>query len=512
MGFEPIYKASENEFSASSFHSACDGKGATITLIETTDGCVFGGYNSQSWNNDSKWYGDDKCFIFTLVNKHGIKPTKYSPGQDTHYVASNFDSGPIFGGGFDIGFDSSDGSSYQSFPYTYVDTTGQGKTTLTPTKSFKIKTIEIYKFGNKQNENDRLKQENKAIKQHLEKLSEENDNHNNKMDLLLSKIENVNQENKNYSKMMDILLEKMDSLINVNDKLNTKIENVNQENKKNVEDYSKIIELLSDKVDSLAEVNESLNIKIKNVDQQISQQQSTLIEQHHKSLEKIDSLIKANESIHQQLKQLHNSLDFKHLEICDKISKTCKEIESCQQDLLFLIYESKSTIIENASFKIINDWIDDSKTMGFELLYKASENEFSASSFHLACDGKGATITLIETTDGYCDNSKWCGDNKCFIFTLVNKHGIKPTKYSPGTKNTNYVGCSKNAGPIFGNGHDIGVNIKKGISYQNFPSTYIDTTGKGRSTLNPTIEFIIKTIEIYNVDKYHQPKWMVWMR
>ncbi|KAF2072647.1 hypothetical protein CYY_006049 [Polysphondylium violaceum] len=62
MGFELLYQASDNEFSASSFHSACDGKGATITLIETTLGCVFGGYNSQSWNSDGKWYyGDKKC-------------------------------------------------------------------------------------------------------------------------------------------------------------------------------------------------------------------------------------------------------------------------------------------------------------------------------------------------------------------------------------------------------------------------------------------------------------------
>ncbi|KAF2072648.1 hypothetical protein CYY_006050 [Polysphondylium violaceum] len=41
------------------------------------------------------------------------------------------------------------------------------------------------------NENDKLKEENKVIKQDLEKSLEENDNHNNKMNLLLNKIESL---------------------------------------------------------------------------------------------------------------------------------------------------------------------------------------------------------------------------------------------------------------------------------------------------------------------------------
>ncbi|KAF2069758.1 hypothetical protein CYY_008922 [Polysphondylium violaceum] len=218
---------------------------------------------------------------------------------------------------------------------------------------------------------------------------------------------------------------------------------------------------------------------------------------------KIESLVKANETLHQQLKQQHNSFEIKHLEMGNKVSKTCKDMESCQQDLQFLKYRSISKIIEYSSFKIINDWIDDSKAIDFELLYKASEDDFSASSFHSACDGKGATITVIETTDdcvfgGYnsqswnCDGN-WYGDDKCFIFTLVNKHGIKPTKYSPG--NTNYVGSGKNYVAMFGDGFDIGVGQK--YSYQSFPQTYIDTTGKGKTTLNPTRSFTIKSIEIY---------------
>ncbi|KAF2075728.1 hypothetical protein CYY_002971 [Polysphondylium violaceum] len=149
--FKIIYRASNNGFSTQSFHSACDGKGPTITVIKTTDGCVFGGYNSQSWNSDRERYGDDKCFIFTLVNKHGIKPTKYFPpnnmtkyllgGPQTTYVIGVPSFGPCFGSG-DIKVRGSNGT--QSFPDSYRDTTGKGESTLTPSKKFMIQDYEVY--------------------------------------------------------------------------------------------------------------------------------------------------------------------------------------------------------------------------------------------------------------------------------------------------------------------------------------------------------------------------------
>ncbi|KAF2068573.1 hypothetical protein CYY_010100 [Polysphondylium violaceum] len=144
--FQLLYRASENNsFNTRTFHSKCDGKGATITVIVTTDGCIFGGYNSHSWNSNGYFYGDNRCFIFTLVNKHGIPPTKYLPKENnTNYVSSG--SNPMFGyqnGNTDIRIGEKD--SYQMFPSTYNDTTGKCYTTLTPFSVFTIKYLEIYK-------------------------------------------------------------------------------------------------------------------------------------------------------------------------------------------------------------------------------------------------------------------------------------------------------------------------------------------------------------------------------
>ena len=43
------FRASENSYSASAFHVACDNKGPTVTLVRVAAN-VFGGYTDKSWN------------------------------------------------------------------------------------------------------------------------------------------------------------------------------------------------------------------------------------------------------------------------------------------------------------------------------------------------------------------------------------------------------------------------------------------------------------------------------
>jgi hypothetical protein len=44
-----IYRASKDGFNASSFHSKCNNQGPTITIIQSTNGNIFGGFNTASW-------------------------------------------------------------------------------------------------------------------------------------------------------------------------------------------------------------------------------------------------------------------------------------------------------------------------------------------------------------------------------------------------------------------------------------------------------------------------------
>ena len=47
-----IYRASEHEYKAESFHEYCDDKGPTLVIIKSSGGWIFGGYTTQSWSGN----------------------------------------------------------------------------------------------------------------------------------------------------------------------------------------------------------------------------------------------------------------------------------------------------------------------------------------------------------------------------------------------------------------------------------------------------------------------------
>lgn len=52
---ELLYRGSEQKFNAGLFHSMCDLKGPTLTLVQSTKGKIFGGYTSMSWDKDKSY-------------------------------------------------------------------------------------------------------------------------------------------------------------------------------------------------------------------------------------------------------------------------------------------------------------------------------------------------------------------------------------------------------------------------------------------------------------------------
>ena len=45
-----LFRASDHEYKAKSFHECCDDKGPTLVVIKSTSGYIFGGYTTQSWS------------------------------------------------------------------------------------------------------------------------------------------------------------------------------------------------------------------------------------------------------------------------------------------------------------------------------------------------------------------------------------------------------------------------------------------------------------------------------
>ena len=49
-----IYRASEHDYTAKSFHECCDNKGSTLVVIKSTEGWIFGGFTTESWTDNGK--------------------------------------------------------------------------------------------------------------------------------------------------------------------------------------------------------------------------------------------------------------------------------------------------------------------------------------------------------------------------------------------------------------------------------------------------------------------------
>ena len=48
-----IYRASEHDYTAMSFHEHCDNATPTLVIIKSDNDCIFGGYTTQTWSGRS---------------------------------------------------------------------------------------------------------------------------------------------------------------------------------------------------------------------------------------------------------------------------------------------------------------------------------------------------------------------------------------------------------------------------------------------------------------------------
>ena len=89
--YELIYKMSVNGSNSEDFHKCCDDKGATLTIIETENNFIFGGFTALNWkyngriNNYMRRYEDEKKYDKNKINTKRIA------------IISRKDLGPAFG-------------------------------------------------------------------------------------------------------------------------------------------------------------------------------------------------------------------------------------------------------------------------------------------------------------------------------------------------------------------------------------------------------------------------------
>ena len=144
-----LYRGTRDGMEANYFHNKCNNQGPTISLFKNEKGNIFGGYASTDWTSCNNYKSAPESFIFTLTNIHGTEPTKF-PNSDSRYSIYDYSAyGPSFGGGNDICIYK--GSSYSSFPHSYQDILGKGKSIFTGNLNnnngnLNLKEIEVFKI------------------------------------------------------------------------------------------------------------------------------------------------------------------------------------------------------------------------------------------------------------------------------------------------------------------------------------------------------------------------------
>jgi hypothetical protein len=100
-----LYRASRDGWGPSDFHGICDDKGATVTVVKSSDGYIFGAY-SVEWRQSSGVYKSSaKAFLFSLKDHAGaVGPVKMPILSNNTEKAVIHDSsyGPMFGNGYDL--------------------------------------------------------------------------------------------------------------------------------------------------------------------------------------------------------------------------------------------------------------------------------------------------------------------------------------------------------------------------------------------------------------------------
>jgi len=121
-----IYKASKDGFDATKFRSVCSNKGPTITVVQSSNGYIFGGYTPLPWSSNNNYAYNASSFIFSFKNANGTQSVKLDnngPYHSSSYSIYNGSSyGPTFGGGHDFYLCSgcnSTNSSYSNLGHSY---------------------------------------------------------------------------------------------------------------------------------------------------------------------------------------------------------------------------------------------------------------------------------------------------------------------------------------------------------------------------------------------------------
>jgi len=143
-----LFRASEHNFKAEAFHTKCDGKNRTLTIVRTEFRKTIFAYAESAWNSSNAFSNDTtnrSCIL--LLNPR----LRFSLASPAHSIYCHLNHGPVFGNGNDLNLQAN-GNGCVSCPTGYTcpgyANNQVAWTTMTgsSTNIFKIADYEVYQL------------------------------------------------------------------------------------------------------------------------------------------------------------------------------------------------------------------------------------------------------------------------------------------------------------------------------------------------------------------------------
>jgi hypothetical protein len=149
-GWTLSYRGSQHGFRAVDFHGKCNSQSNTVTLIDTTTGCIFGGFTPIGWDSSSGWKEDPtkQSFLFRIKDHRNSEPRTFVLSSSSYAIFCHSSYGPIFGNGHNLCVVDSchqNKGSYTNLGKNYVNDTGlDGTQVFTGEQYFTVREIEVF--------------------------------------------------------------------------------------------------------------------------------------------------------------------------------------------------------------------------------------------------------------------------------------------------------------------------------------------------------------------------------
>jgi len=149
LNFKLLYQATRDSFSASAFHSKCNGIYGTLSIVKSRNGYIFGGYTQADWSGYWNYKYDSNAFLFSLINGYNTS-VKMPIIYPSYAIYASDYYGPTFGSGYSLYIADQADINRNSYSYLYGSIyqipsfVSDANAFLAGSYSFSVDDIEVY--------------------------------------------------------------------------------------------------------------------------------------------------------------------------------------------------------------------------------------------------------------------------------------------------------------------------------------------------------------------------------